>query len=126
MVAKQLRTIRQQFGLTQKEVAGVLGIDRTTYTYYETGLTSPPLETLYKLSKMYHVTVGYLMGVEINYFDPGETKIAAKKNSDAQLRLEAMSRDEKELLLCYRVLNSEAKEKVLEQLHLMALKTEDI
>jgi len=47
---KMLRNVRITCGLSQREVAEMLHINRSTYTYYETGKTSPDIDTLRKLA----------------------------------------------------------------------------
>jgi transcriptional regulator with XRE-family HTH domain len=127
MLSQRLRAIRMEHNLTQRNIADVLGVDRTTYTLYETGATSPSPDTLYKLSRMYDVTVGYLMGVEENYpvrrpnATPGQAAISAGVDPIAVLRPE-----EKQLLLCFRVLDGETKRQALELLAKMAKETESI
>lgn len=49
-----LRIIRHEKGMTQKEVAEMLGIDRTTYTKYETGVTEPPFCTIKAIAEIYN------------------------------------------------------------------------
>ena len=44
-----------------------MGIDRTTYTLYENGVTNPSIEALAKLSSVYNATIGYILGKEENY-----------------------------------------------------------
>ena len=36
-----LRQCRENAGLTQKQVSDALGVERSTYAYYETGTTRP-------------------------------------------------------------------------------------
>ena len=127
MLSQRLRAIRLEHNLTQKNIADVLGVDRTTYTLYETGATSPSPDTLYKLSRMYDVTVGYLMGVEENHpvrkLDklPGQAVLSAGTDPIAMLRPE-----EKRLLLCFRVLDEKTREQALELLRKMAKETDSI
>ena len=52
MVAENLKNIRKEHKLTQQDIANVLGIDRSTYAFYETGKTTPSVNTLYKLYKV--------------------------------------------------------------------------
>ena len=40
MLNERLRSLRLSMGLTQMQVAEALNIDRSTYTYYETGKTN--------------------------------------------------------------------------------------
>lgn len=54
-LAKMLRVIRLKCGFSQKEVALGLGIQRSTYTYYESGKTKPDLYTVLILSKIFDI-----------------------------------------------------------------------
>ena len=49
----ELRRLRISCGLTQQAVADALHVNRATYTYYETGKTTPSVEDLYLLSQLY-------------------------------------------------------------------------
>lgn len=121
MISDRLRQIRKEHKLTQQNIADVLGVDRTTYTVYELGTTTPSAATLVKLSQIYNVTVGYLLGVEENnpllkketYFDKNERIL----NGDP---LALLKKDEKELLLYFRILSSEEKKKITEEVKSLA------
>lgn len=65
-----LRTARKMKDLTQREVAQMVGIDRTTYNRYETGATQPDNEKLLKLSALLDVSVDYLLGREVMPDEP--------------------------------------------------------
>ena len=54
-VAKKLRILRENSNFSQADIAAMLGMDRSTYAYYETGKTTPDIETLIRLSKIFHV-----------------------------------------------------------------------
>ena len=54
-IPKSLRALREAARLSQREIAEMLHINRSTYTYYEMGKVSPKLETLYFLAKLYRV-----------------------------------------------------------------------
>ena len=56
-----LRQLRLKKGYTQEQVAITLGINRTTYTKYETGVTQPNLEQLKKLSELFEVDYNTLL-----------------------------------------------------------------
>lgn len=121
-VPESLRKIRKAHKLTQQDIANVLGVDRTTYTLYETGSTNPPLETLAKLSKMYNATIGYILGTEENNHSErlNKASFAAEDEVDP---VAFLSKDERKLLLSYRVLSPEKKQQLREQLD-KALKEE--
>ena len=56
---KQLRTVA---GMTQQDVARLLGVDRTTYVKYENGNSDPSTATLVRLADYFGVSVDYLIG----------------------------------------------------------------
>lgn len=64
-LAQRLREFRLQAGFSQQNVADVLNISRSTYTYYETGKTTPDPTTLYRIAKVF--------GVPIEEFFPEES-----------------------------------------------------
>ena len=57
-----LKTLRTKKEWTQKDVAQLLGIDRTTYAKYEAGSSEPSFEMLKKLSDLYSVPADTLLG----------------------------------------------------------------
>lgn len=59
MQLKQLRTSKK---MLQKDVAALLGIDRTTYAKYESGASEPNYETLLKLAEIFGVSTDYILG----------------------------------------------------------------
>lgn len=64
--AKKLGTImkayRKSMHLTQQKVADYIGIDRTTYSKYETG-RKPEIDTIMKLSVLYDVPLDDFLGM---------------------------------------------------------------
>lgn len=50
-----LRRLRLEAGYTQQNVADALNINRSTYSYYETGKTTPDIQTLKALSRIFSV-----------------------------------------------------------------------
>lgn len=59
---ESLRQLREQRSWSQKQIAEALGVNRSTYTYYKTGRTNPPLSHLLLLCKIYHVSLDTLVG----------------------------------------------------------------
>lgn len=62
----RLKGLRTSRNMLQKDVAGLLGIDRTTYAKYESGASEPNHETLLKLAQIFNVTTDYLLGRDEN------------------------------------------------------------
>lgn len=54
---------RERNGLTQSELAELLGVSQQTISKYENGSREPDLENLIRMSKIFHVTTDYLLGV---------------------------------------------------------------
>lgn len=61
---EQLQQLRKSRGLTQDDLAGILGISLSSYQKYERDAISPSYETLCKIADFYHVTTDYLLGRE--------------------------------------------------------------
>ncbi len=56
------KRLRISAGLTQVEMAGRLGISRSTIGMYETGAREPDFETLEKIADFFNVDTDYLLG----------------------------------------------------------------
>ncbi len=61
MQFKNLRAIREDRDLRQKEIAKLLHVSQNTYSQYETGVISLTAEILIKLSDFYGVSIDYLL-----------------------------------------------------------------
>jgi len=58
---KNLKSVRLENGLTQKQVAHNLGVVESCYANWEQGRTEPNLEMLRKLAALLHITVDELL-----------------------------------------------------------------
>lgn len=58
---KNLKSLRTESGLTQKQVAKELGITYQSYQAYELGLTLPTLQNFIKLCKLFDVSYEELL-----------------------------------------------------------------
>lgn len=56
-----LRSIREDNDLKQKDIAKILNVSQNTYSQYETGVISLTAEILLKLADYYAVSVDYLL-----------------------------------------------------------------
>ena len=66
----KIKKLREDHGLTQKEVADLLHVERTTYSYYESGKTSSSIPMIVKLSELYSVLCDYLIKDDIKCKNP--------------------------------------------------------
>ncbi len=62
LLAKRLKDIRKNNNLTQREIAKLLNISRSTWTGYEYNKYQIPTIILYGLAKKYHLSIDYLLG----------------------------------------------------------------
>jgi len=58
---KNIRSIREDRDIRQREVAAYLNVSQNTYSQYETGVISLTAEVLIKLANFYDVSVDYLL-----------------------------------------------------------------
>lgn len=59
VIGKHMTELRNQFGLSQKEICQVIGVKRDTYKDYELGRRATPLQVLRDLAKFYKVSADY-------------------------------------------------------------------
>lgn len=61
MVYKNLKSIREDNDIKQKDIASYLNVSQNTYSQYETGVISLTADVLVKLADYYNVSVDYLL-----------------------------------------------------------------
>lgn len=62
-IGERLQEIRKDHGLTQKQLAEILGISWRTVGAYETNSCMPDCDILVKISKYFNVSLDYLLGL---------------------------------------------------------------
>lgn len=62
--AEKLKALREARGLTQLQVANQVGISKAMISAYETASKAPSIEVLIRLSRLYRVSVDYLVCVD--------------------------------------------------------------
>lgn len=63
MIYERMKDIRTYFGNTQKELAGILGVSRSTYAGWENGLDAIILPKLNDFCNYYGVSLDYICGL---------------------------------------------------------------
>lgn len=61
MQFRNLRSIREDKDIKQKDIAQYLNVSQNTYSQYETGVISLTAEVLIKLSDYYDVSIDFLL-----------------------------------------------------------------
>ena len=67
----KLKTLREQTGLSQKEIAQHIGIEYQNYNKYELGINEPSVDTLKQIADYYGVSLDYLCEHKMKAFDFG-------------------------------------------------------
>lgn len=62
-LGQRLKELREEKGLTQKQLSEELGINSVTYLHYEKEQREPPLSLLADIAKFYGVSVDFLLGL---------------------------------------------------------------
>lgn len=115
MISYWLKFYRHECGLTQQQVADRLKIERSTYTYYETGKTKPDINTLIKIAKVYGINYQKLLeGVE-EELEAAVAEIHSGPEDDEtyKYRTHATTKYEVELLFVVRNLNPKQRKEVM-------------
>lgn len=125
------RRYRENCGLSQSQVAKILNVDRSTYTYYETGKTQPSINTVIKIAKIFNVPyMEFFKSAEIeNFYDPAVSDFFKKGMNISQEEREVLaatertkiyelSYEEQLLLLRFRFLSDEEKADLFDEIQL--------
>ena len=71
---ENLKKLREEAGITQKDLAHKVNVAKATIYFYEQGKVSPSTEMLVKLADFFGCSTDYLLGHQIN--DPTRQKEA--------------------------------------------------
>ncbi|WP_294773620.1 helix-turn-helix domain-containing protein [uncultured Eubacterium sp.] len=61
MIFNNLKSIREDNDIKQRQIAEILNVSQNTYSQYETGVIPITAETLIKLADYYDVSIDYLL-----------------------------------------------------------------
>ena len=78
-IADRIQTLRKGHGISQEELADIIGVSRQAISKCESGQTTPDIEKIILLSDYFHVTTDYLL----KGITPNET--TSDSNIDARL-----------------------------------------
>ena len=65
--SQNLNRYRKARGFKQKELAAVLHISAAAVSSWETGISTPHLETLYRICDVLDISISDLLGIEDHY-----------------------------------------------------------
>ena len=107
---KIIKKLRSENDLSAKDVAKRLGLTTNIVYEWEHQRCEPSLDSLVKLSQIFEVSVGYLIGVEDDFGN-----VVVKNPDDVNL-----TKDEQTVLDCFRELGPFEREAILIQIKALA------
>ena len=75
VIADRIRYRREYLGYSQEEIATAVGLKRTTYAHYESGLNGVSSEILTKIARVLGCSADYLLGLDTETYDPDHTDL---------------------------------------------------
>lgn len=104
-----LKQCRENAGLTQKQTALALGMERSTYAYYETGVSQPSALMVVKLAKLFGVPEELFMDAvaDVEFGSSPESEkftTLSDKSWEEREKMYTLSSEEQYFLSSYRLL----------------------
>ncbi len=112
-----LRMCRENAGVTQKQVAEALNMERSTYAYYETGASHPSGVMILKLAAIFNVDYKIFMDAvgDVDFDNnPEDEEFTTLNDSSWEERekLYTLKKHEQDLVMQYRTFDAEQKKAV--------------
>ena len=79
IIAKNLTNLRKKNKLTQLELANLLNYSDKAISKWENGESMPGVEVLYRISKIYNVSLDYIVGEKTNHKELMQTPLIKKR-----------------------------------------------
>ena len=76
---EKLLELRKQKGWSQEEVGEKINVSRQTISKYESGLSTPEMDKLIELAKVFEISIDELVGEEKNTIIPEEKNKSKKE-----------------------------------------------
>lgn len=110
-----LKELRKSHKYTQEYVASYLDVIRQSYSHYETGRTTPSIETLNKLANLYQIPLDELLALQLDH--------TAAANSYC-ISLSHISPRELDLLNSFRKLQEQDQQDILDFIRIKAARNQ--
>ena len=120
-----LKSLRKSNGYSQEFVASSLNIIRQTYSHYETGRIIPPVDSLYNLAMLYHISSDVLLGYameDLSTKENGSRHFTSISSAGCAPATHVISPQDSELLSYYHQLDLRDQEDILDFIKLKANK----
>lgn len=109
LMKDKLIAFRKEAGLTQQQVAELLGVDRSTYTCYETGKVMVPISKLQLLAVIYNEDLNAFNTSEVLHLRSGPADPPEKVD------MRSLPKDERMFLAQVRLLKAMGKTEELKE-----------
>ena len=107
---QNLKALRDSLNMTQEEFGKSIGLAKSTYNNYETGVREPKSDFWIAIAQKYNVSIDYLMGLE----DPQNENQPAPTNGDE------LAEDDKRIIELLHQLTPENRERIAEIIKALA------
>ena len=87
-VGNNIRTIRMLRGMTQKELAGRIGVTEAVMSRYVSGDREPKPDVLANIATALHTTSDFLLGIECEEFDHPRIRRLIARNASSMTEQE--------------------------------------
>lgn len=113
-LSEKLKELRKRACMTQDDIAEVLEMNRTSFSKYENGASTPPLAVLRKLAKIYSVPLEYLIHDEQPFIVLNESTVedVEREKNEAVFNFAQLSPEERKLIMKMRLLSDEKKKEI--------------
>ena len=64
MISYKIKELREQAGYSQTQLAKKLDVTRSSVNAWEMGLSTPTTQYIVGLTKLFHVSADYILGIE--------------------------------------------------------------
>ena len=66
MLSEMIKTLREDAGYSQSQLAKKLDVTRSSVNAWEMGISTPTTHYIVELSKLFHVSTDYILGIDNN------------------------------------------------------------
>lgn len=101
-IGQNIRKVREQKGLMQKEVANAVGVHPSNYSKIEKGEREPSIEVLDKLARLFGLTLDQLVHMEEDI--PKEVTIEDKTTTEKLQLIQQLDEEDKKAV--FRIIDT--------------------
>ncbi len=67
MISERIRTLRDNAGMSQAQLAKKLDVSRSAVNAWEMGFSAPTTQYIVAMARLFHVSADYILGLENGY-----------------------------------------------------------